>query len=296
MELRYKREAMVGALLVGAAIVFAFMMMWLRGRTVRPTEVVRATFADVAGLKPGDPVRTSGVQVGRVRDVVLEGPGQVSVYLELTGDAQMPKADARAGIRALDFFGAKFVDYSPGTSARSLDRLQPIRGSREPELGEIGQGLAGQGREFLANATELIAPGTAGELRNVLVQARRTLEQLGEASDRPSAELVRTLESLRRVFQRMDILLAQNTEPAGQAVSSMRDASQSLAQVSATLTRTSASLDSILIKISTGRGLAGQLINDTTIVADLRRTNHALAELLIDFKANPGRYINVSVF
>jgi phospholipid/cholesterol/gamma-HCH transport system substrate-binding protein len=296
MELRYRREAMVGALLIVSAAAFVLMMMWLRGRSVRRGEIVRATFVDVAGLKAGDPIHTSGVQVGRVHEVVLERPGQVSVYLELGRGAQLPRADARAIVRAQDFFGAKFVDYHPGASDRSLDSLQPIRGERDAELAEVGQGLAGQGREFLANATELIAPTTAGELRAMLVQARRTLLQLGNAGERPSAELTLALQSLRRVFQRLDLLLAQNTDPAGRTMANMRDASANLAQMTATLTRTSVALDSIIGKINTGRGVAGQLVNDTTLVADLRRTNGALLELLTDFKQNPGRYIRVSVF
>jgi phospholipid/cholesterol/gamma-HCH transport system substrate-binding protein len=199
-------------------------------------------------------------------------------------------------VRALDLFGARYVDYSPGTAREALDPLVPIRGTRDQDLSDMAQDLSGQGRQFLANATEMISPTTATELRSVLIQARRTLQQLGNAGEQPSAELTRTLASLRQVFQRMDLLLAQNTTPANETMAHVRDASASLAQVTQTLTRTSATLDSLMTKINSGRGAVGQLLNDTTIVGDLRRTNTALADLLIDFKANPHRYIHVSVF
>lgn len=295
MELRYRREAAVGAMIIVAAAMFFFLLLWLRNASLRSGDVVRVTFGDVVGLKEGDPIRTSGVTVGRVKQVVLEAPGQVSVYLELR-HGQPPKRDAKATVRALDFFGARYIDYHPGMAREPLDPLQPIRGTRDEDLSEMAQGLSGQGRELLANSTELVAPSTTRELRAVLVQARRTLEQIGNAGQQPSQELTRALVSLRQVFQRMDIILARNTEPASETMAHLRDASAGLAQVTQTLTRTSATLDSLMTKINSGRGAVGQLLNDTTLIADLRRTNTALADLLVDFRQNPGRYIHVSVF
>lgn len=294
MELRYRREAAVGVMIIVTAAIFAYLLLWLRNTSLRSGEIVRATFGDVVGLKEGDPIRTSGVTVGRVKRVVLDAPGQVSVTLELRR-AQPPKRDAKVVVRALDFFGARYLDYMPGTARDPLDPLQ-LRGTRDEDLSEMAQGLSGQGRELLGNSTEMFGPATTNELRAVLVQARRSLEQLGNAGQQPSQELTRALVSLRQVFQRMDILLAQNTTPATETMSHMRDASASLAQVTQTLTRTSATLDSLMTKINAGHGAVGQLLNDTTIIADLRRTNTALADLLVDFKQNPDRYIHVRIF
>lgn len=295
MELRYKREAAVGAMIIVATAVFVYLMTWLRGKEFRSGQVVRATFSDVMGLKEGDPVRSSGVKVGTVKRVVLDPPGQVSVYLDLRPEqgAPEPHPDARAVVRALDFFGARYVDYAPGTAAGRLDPLHPIRGSREQDIAEMAQGFSGQGRDLMANATELLAPGTTNELRAVLIQARRTLEQLGNAGDRPSRELTQALQTLTRVFQRLDLLLANNADPATQTMAHMRDATRDLAMVTRTLTRTSATLDSLVTRVNSGRGVMGQLFNDTTLIADLRRTNSALADLLTDIKANPGRYIRL---
>jgi phospholipid/cholesterol/gamma-HCH transport system substrate-binding protein len=295
MELRYRREAAVGVMIIVAAAMFVYLLLWLRNTSIRSGEIVRATFSDVVGLKEGDIIRTSGVEVGRVNRVVLEGPGQVSVYLELRR-GQAPHSDAKVVVRSLDLFGARYLDYFPGTARALLDPLQPIRGTREQDLSEMASGLSGQGRDFLANATEMLAPSTANELRAVLIQARRSLEQLGNAGEQPSQELTRTLASLRQVFQRLDILLAQNAAPATEAMAHARDVSASLAQVTQTLAHTSATLDSLVTKINSGRGAMGQLVNDTTLVGDLRRTNTALAELLVDFRQNPGRYIHVRVF
>lgn len=293
MELRYRREATVGVFLVVSLAIFVFLLMWLRGKSFRRGEIVRATFADVAGLKEGDPVRTAGVKVGDVKRVFLEEDGRVSVHFQIRR-TDRPKADARALIRALDFFGARYIDYLPGTSSQPLDSLQPMRGLREQELTEVVEGMATPGRDMLANAAEMLSPRTTAELRGVLVEAQRLLQQLGEASQGPSREAAAALVSLRQVFQRMDLLLANAAN--AQTLANARDITGNLVQITNTLQHTSASLDSIMAKINAGRGTAGQLVNDTTLLADLHRTTNNLNALITDFMANPRKYINVSVF
>ncbi len=292
MELRYKHEAGVGILIVVAAILFVLLMMWLRGRSFREGEVVRAVFEDVAGLKEGDLVRTSGVTVGQIKSVELGGPGEVQVAFTLK-KAPAPMADASATIRALDFFGARFIEYAPGRSTEPLDRSRPLRGTRAADLSEMAAGLGDPARQLLGNAGELISPNTTRDLRLVLVEARRTLEALGNAAQAPSRELTGALSELRRVFQRLDLMMASNEQSVAASTRSLRELSGNLALATANLSHTTAALDSVIGKINSGRGALGALVNDSTLIADLRRTNSALADLLVDFKANPGRYIRL---
>jgi phospholipid/cholesterol/gamma-HCH transport system substrate-binding protein len=95
VELRYRREATVGAFLIAATLVFVFGLMWLRGQSFSRGDVIDVVFADIVGLKVGDPVRTSGVTVGAVKSIQLEHPGRVVVQLELSR-RQDPRSDAKA--------------------------------------------------------------------------------------------------------------------------------------------------------------------------------------------------------
>ncbi len=63
MELRFRGEALVGTLLIVGAAAFVGLLMWLQGKSLRGGDLVHVTFESVTGLKPGDPVRTSGVKV-----------------------------------------------------------------------------------------------------------------------------------------------------------------------------------------------------------------------------------------
>jgi len=293
MELRYRREATVGVFLIVATLIFVFGMIWLRGKSLRSNDLVQTTFSDVAGLKVGDPIRTSGVAVGQIEDIRLVKPGQVLVLMSLKG-GQWPRADARAVVRSLDFFGAQYLDYDPGTAPQPLPAHGIIPGVREQSVAEQIEGLSGPGRQALNNAGQFLSPQNAAELHALLVDTRRAVGQLGNAADAPSREAAGALLSLRELLQRLDLLVGGSA--GQQTFDNMRDASRNLAQVTATLQRTSASLDTILLKINTGRGSIGRMVNDTTLVSDLHAASTALTALLTDLRVNPKRYVQVHVF
>ena len=293
MELRYRREAAVGVFILVALLIFVFGMIWLRGKSLRSSELVETTFSDVAGLKVGDPIRTSGVAVGQIKEIRLLKPGQVLVLMNLKS-GQRPRSDARAVVRSLDLFGAQYLDYDPGTSAQALAAGGIIPGQREQSVAELVSGLTGPGRQALTNAGQFVSPQNAAELHALLVDARRAVGQIGTATQAPSEEAAHALLALRELLQRLDLLVGSSS--AQQTVDNLRDATRNLTQVTATLQRTSTSLDEILLKINAGRGSMGRLVNDTTLVGDLHAASTALTALLTDLKANPGRYVNVHVF
>ena len=293
MELRYRREAAVGVFLIVAVLIFVFGMIWLRGKSLSSGELVETTFSDVAGLKVGDPIRTSGVAVGQIKDIRLIRPGQVLVVMDLKG-GQQPRADARAVVRSLDFFGAQYLDYDPGVAAQPLGRGGVIPGQREQSVSEQIAGLTGPGKQALSNAGAFLSAQNAEELHALMVDARRAVGQIGSATQAPSTEAAPALLALRELLQRLDVLVGGDA--AQQTFNNMRDASRNLAQVTATLQRTTVSLDSILLKVNTGRGSIGRMVNDTTLVADLHSASAALTALLTDLRINPKRYVQVHVF
>src|SRR2546430_16647596 len=80
MELSYKEEVGVGALVVAGLIAFTFFMFWLTGRSITSKGVpLPVEFKSVSGLKSGDPVRVSGGKKGRVAGVRPDRGGRVAL-------------------------------------------------------------------------------------------------------------------------------------------------------------------------------------------------------------------------
>lgn len=291
MELRYKREASVGLLIIVGVLAFVFLMMWLRGKSLSHGEIVRVSFNDVGGLKEGDPVRTSGVTVGHVTTIRLVGPGNVEVDFDIK-EGPSPHADASARILSQDFFGAKFVDYLPGTARERLAADKVLQGQRVEDISELATSLGGRTRTML-DTLAVTTIVVARELRNTMASMQRLLATLNSGASTSSQELAGTLQDLRRSMQRVDQLLVTNGPTVTEAVRGMRGAAQQADSLTRVLSHASAQFDSILTKVNSGAGPAAAMLNDSTVIRDLMQTNAALRELLIDFKANPGRYIRL---
>ena len=52
----------------------------------------------------------------------------------------------------------------------------------------------------------------------------------------------------------------------------------------------------VVNKMQKGEGTLGQLVTNDTLYSNLENSLHSLDELLKDLKANPKKYINVTVF
>jgi phospholipid/cholesterol/gamma-HCH transport system substrate-binding protein len=116
MDLRYPREVTVGVIVTVAILVFIFGTMWLSGRSVHSSNVVRLQFANVSGLKRASPVRVSGVNIGKVERIEFLDVGKVLVVASLPPKIR-PRVDAEAKIVSVTLVGDYAVDFDPGSGS-----------------------------------------------------------------------------------------------------------------------------------------------------------------------------------
>ncbi|MCA6218724.1 outer membrane lipid asymmetry maintenance protein MlaD [Ideonella sp. B7] len=82
--------------------------------------VVQARFDNIGGLKPRAPVRSAGVDVGRVLSIKLDPQTyQGVVTMELHKDVQFPK-DSSAKILTSGLLGDQYVGLEPGGDEKNL--------------------------------------------------------------------------------------------------------------------------------------------------------------------------------
>ncbi len=296
MDLAYKQELKVGVLVIVAVVIFTLGLLWLSGRTIgtSSTVIVPVRFTNVAGLRAGDPVQTSGVKVGRVANVVLQSVGDVMVYLEVSRE-QRPHVDAQALVASADFFGAKFVDYVPGGSPELLRERQVITGTREVPVTEAAANLTTRASDALAGVQTLLSQQTAEDIHRTLVAVERTLGVVSKIGEGPTVnQTLQTLEAVQRLAVRLDSTFAK--PDIGKSLDQMDEVTQSLKEMSDGLSTATNALGSILVKIDKGQGLIGQAVNDSTLHGDLHEVLLSLRKLLDDVRERPGRYVNVKVF
>ena len=286
MDLTYKQEVGVGALVLIGVAVFLVGMFWLTGQSLRTSGIsVDVMFESVAGLKQGDPVLVSGVKKGRVARVALERVKSVRVTLELAKDVA-PHIDASAMVAAMDLFGAKFIDYNPGARPEMLARGRVITGTNQPDITDVAQGVANRANELMENAANIVSDRLGEDIHNTLVVTQRAMSTLAAMPEGPFIQqTTRTLAATERIMQRVDSLLGSGT---GANVDSI---SKNLARLTNHLTSTTAQLDTLLGRINRGEGTLGKMASDSTMYHDLHALSVSLTALLTDLKEHPDKYM-----
>jgi len=292
MDVTYKQEIGVGAAVLAGLLIFVAGMFWLTGRTFSADEAsVDVVFQSVAGLKQGDAVMVSGVKKGHVARVNLERRGRVTVTLALERDIE-PKIDASAAVLSLDFFGAKFIDFNPGSEEQALAKGTTIVGSSPPDLATVASGLGQRADELLNNASAIVSPELGEDLRNTMIAMQRALNVIAAAGSGPLIkQTTETLERTESVLARVDSILAVAGGPRIDTLSA------NINLLTRHLGSATASLDTLLRGMNDGAGgTLGLIASDTTLYHNLNRTLASLTSLLNDLKERPGRYLTVKVF
>jgi phospholipid/cholesterol/gamma-HCH transport system substrate-binding protein len=108
--------------------------------------------------------------------------------------------------------------------------------------------------------------------------------------DLQSRQLSLALANFRRSTAALDSAALDST------VRNFRTASANAVSLTDELRRTNAQLSTTLAKLDRGGGTAARLLNDPALYNDLRTLVTRLDTLTADFKRDPRRYINLTVF
>lgn len=294
MDFRYSREAIVGAIVTIAILVFIFGTMWLSGRSVSSDNLARIQFTNVSGLKRASPVRVSGVTVGRVERIEFVDVGKVLVTASLPAKIR-PRVDADAKIVSVTLVGDYAIDFDPGRAAEVLPPGKIILGSQDLGLSGRAMELSDRADSILIGAQAIVNKETAEQLRSTLTAlegtlkaAERTMRIYSDSTRGPTAELTRTMAAFRQLSTRLDSTLAN---PAlGRTLSRTDTLTSNLAAMTARF-------DSTLAAINRGQGTLGKFATDSGLYYDMRDLSKSMKELLDELKKNPGKVgVTVKLF
>ncbi|MBW7894646.1 MAG: MCE family protein [Opitutaceae bacterium] len=208
---------------VGLFFILGIALVWVTYETLGSKSSLKASgyvlvagFDNVKELKAGDDIRMAGVRIGAVETTRLAGP-RAEAVLRIDRKFSIP-GDAVATISSAGLLGTNYIALTLGSpDAPPLAPGSEIRTTASPDLNTI--------------MTQL------GELGGKLEGA------LGSVG-----ELLKGEEGKPGLFQRLDALLADNSD-----------------KVSATLSN----LQAITNKINQGEGTLGKLVNDPQLHDEL---------------------------
>ncbi|MGD2134821.1 MAG: MlaD family protein [Gemmatimonadales bacterium] len=296
MDLYYKQELTVGALVLVALAILIGGLMWLTGRSIggRGRVEVPVHFGTVSGLTEGDPVQISGVSVGRVATVRLQEVGNVLVTLEVD-ERVRPRVDARAEVRPLDFLGAKYVAYYPGGAEEYLPEDGVVPGIEETDLAQTAVRLTDEATRTLIATQRLMSTDLADQIQRTMAATERAMDVVTRVGRGAVSDSVMTaLGAVRGAARALDSTLASSDMQ--QSIAQLDEITEGVSEMAQGLAAVTQNLAVMLELMRSPDGTVGKILTDSTLHTDMHEVLVSLRLLLDDIRERPGRYVNVSVF
>lgn len=260
------------AIIVGTIVVFS---LGNRSALFSSKRTYVSVFSNVDGLRPGSPIRMSGLDVGTVGSVSFQDDGRCRVELEISEEnARFITATSTATIGSKGLLGDKLVEVTPGT------------GDPLPSGGTIpsteGGGLFGA----LASAGQVVE-----EARPAVANVRLLTETFADEQFRQDLrDIAHNIAELTRMAREEDGTIRRLlTDP--ELADRLTATLGSVQLASAELSRTSRNVRLITDEIATGDGTVHRLIYDdegARLVESLADTAGEAATILRDVRTGDG--------
>jgi len=317
MAIKYQREIKIGIVFIIATLVLIWGLMYLKGlELLTSSRIFYAVYENVDGLVISNPVTLNGLQIGQVNVLTFDRRhnGKIICELYIKNDFPFPK-NSIARIRSSSILGSKEVAIILGNETAVAKNGDTLKTDIEASLSsEVNKQLLPLKRkaESLINSIDSVATIVQ------LVLNKNTRENLVQAIDHVKDALaniahatysIDTLISTQRKniagiivnIESISKNLKQNNEKITNIINNLSNVSDSLAKarIPATLMQVNLavkSINSALEKINKGEGSLGLLLNDQKLYIDVENAARNLNLLIEDLKANPKKYLKISVF
>ena len=293
--MKRSNEILVGITATIALVVAVIGSLYLARGGLQPGYKLYAKFTWGAGLKQGQPVLLSGVNVGYVHGVEIRPDGLLIVELRVRKEYRIPLGTT-ATIEPNGFFGDQLVALHPDKPNPAAfapgDTLHAGRAT--PSIGDVlarVDTIAGNISVLTTSLkTQFVETNGFADLRHTVKTADAFMADLSKLAAEQNVELTKTQVALRKAVSAVDSAAVDST------LRSFKSAAASINALTADLSATSAKLNATLEKLNTGSGSMAKLMNDPAMYDDVRRLVTRLDSLTADFKANPRKYIKLSIF
>ena len=314
--MKIRREAKLALTALAAVFILIWGINFLKGSSLFESKrTFYGVYDSVEGLQVSSGVIYRGYQVGQVISIQFTGErfDRVLVKFSVDKGLELP-SNTLAMIQSADLMGSKVVALVPGDShvfAVSGDTLrsQVERGLMEQvsqqmlPLKQKAERLLGSLDSVLLIVQGLFNEETKKNLSNSFGSIDRTLRNLEGASGNLDTLIQGESARISSILQDVNSItgnLRNNNEEISNILGNVSAISDSLRQASLHQTFMSldyilATTDSIMNKINRGEGTIGALLNDNDLYYNLNQVSENLNRLLVEFRYNPKRFINLSL-
>ncbi len=309
--MKLSKELKTGLIAILAIISFVILYQFMKGKSLFTTDnIFYVKYDNVEGLAVSNKVSINGLKVGQVDEIkpITKG-GKLHFVVKLTIDDNF------------EFSKSSTVEiFEPGLMSGKEMRINLFYGG---ETAKDGDTLKGDYQLSMLNSLSSQVKPVKDQLSNVLLKLDSTLASTNKIVDEQNrreiklllANLNKTIESFKSTSDRTSGILASNEkglhDVVANANAAMMTANKTLDKYGSVAERinidklngtidqfsqTAGKLNNVISGIQNGEGSLGKLAKDEELYNNLTKTSKNLNELVEDFKVNPKRYVNFSVF
>ncbi|MBQ2303190.1 MAG: MCE family protein [Bacteroidales bacterium] len=305
-----KTEIKIGIVGFGILLLLFFGIKFLKGIDVFQKETTYYVFYDnVSGMYEGNYIYLNGMKVGYVKDIEAMGERAEKFLVTVAVDSKIKITDdSKMMFFSADILGSKAMKIELGNSNRILENKDTIMGGVElGMLDKLGSSIApmAQNLDSILFATKnILNQQTQNNLQHTFANLEATSERLSSISGQFDNLMKNEKEKIGKIISNTESItsnLKNNNDELNNIISKIGQITDTVAQaqLGSTIlqtTQTLEKLNNVLGVIEKGKGNIGLLINDEGLYKSLDESAKKLDALIEDIKANPKKYINVSVF
>ena len=301
--MKLSREIKTGIIVIGGILLFVLGFTYLKSSPLfDSSKTFYAIYDHVGGLQSGTQVTINGFSVGSVNSIKFyDRSGKLLVTFSVDDEFEFSK-NSKAQLFDTGIIGGKGIQIIPvfdgAPMAKSGDTLQS---NTRPGITELVQQKL--------TPLQLKVEGAVSHADSLLMNINEVLDTDTKQSLRQSIQgLNGMVQDFQESAKTLNTLLAENKGQLDSSITNINQVTANFAQLSDSLTNagvaqtvknleaTLKNLNGVLAKIEKGEGSLGKFMNDDALYKNLTEASRELDLLLQDFRLNPKRYVNVSVF
>ena len=290
---RISKEVKIGAAFVASLVLLYIGVNFMKGSNVfSKYNTYYTVLENTGGVAPSSIITVSGFQVGTVSDVTYDynAPNRIVVTLRVNKSLRIPEGSRALVVNSL-MSGAS-VDISLASGTEYYAEGDTIaNGVANGMMETVENVMLPQVNAMLPKVDSLITALTVLVSNPAIANSLSNVESL-------SRKLDSTADELDQLFHTELLLLLTNLQGTVRNVNTITEGLSTIdfVQLMGRVDSTVTNLQSLSSALMCDQGSVGRLLNDTAFYHNLNGICTSANALIEDVKANPSRYINISVF
>ncbi|MGZ2369911.1 MlaD family protein [Ancylomarina sp. YFZ004] len=315
--MKISKEATIGLLVVAAITIFIWGINFLKGNSIFSTDqLFYAKYQRVDGLKKSSPVTLRGFKVGQIQSIKFSESNINDLIVSFSvGDGFKLPNNTTARIVSSDIMGTKEIQIITGNSKTVLLAGDTIKGSIEGDLKEQVSmqmlPLKNKAEKLMSSVDSVLTviqyifnADARDNISQSLTSIKNTINKLEHTSGSLDTLVTGQRSNMEKILANVESItgnLESNGKNINNILSNFSSISDSLkqAEIASTVNNANAALaqvNEIFQQINSGKGSMGAFLKNDSLYHHMESASKHLDELLVDLKAHPKRYVQLSVF